>query len=1271
MKMTRQLGWGILLGSALSVGAADVVWTGTGSWLDPTAWSSGALPASSNSVDIAAGSVVTFAGAAADEFKVGAVNLAATGDSALATLNLESGKFTPGELQIASVSNAVGKLVQNGGELRIPGMGREPSFGIGRAAGGTGTFELAGGSVQVTGNVNIGNQGNGLMLQSGGTFSNSIWVVLGREKGGSGRYEVSAGTVHSNAGLIVGELGTGHAVIGGTGTVTMNRLGINGNSELELLPGGTLGFNYAEKQTNGTGTDGRLTLDGGKIVYQGGAAVQDNFITANLDHVYVKDRGVTFEVPANATVSVRKPLAAHPEATAGEVVKTGAGILRLVEENTFKGKLKVEEGTVMLANAKTLPGYGDENLEVSPGAAVGVSGAMAAADREAVAARVASIANAGYGIDTSSGDLTVSDPIVLNGTGSFVKTGANTLTLTGANSWGGETRIVEGTLAAQRGVGLPTASPLCFAGNSVWAPLADAVLDWGTGAGQLHVLEGATKWGFAALADDVSLTSASPITLGTGYTQPGTLVLSAAPSTRLTLNSELQLETNPTIETPLTGKAVVTGKVVPSGAARTLVKSGPGTLVLKGDLEANASAQRTTLNLNGGSLDLQGVKAEIGALNSEKGGALYLTNQTAVTATGLMRIANSGEGRVVQNGGSLTLTATGGEHYLASAAGTRATYDMNGGALSVAVTSLQIGMLGNGSFLQTDGEVSCNGWVGIARNNSATGLLDVSGGTFTQAGTGNYLSLCHAGGGNATLMVRDQGVVSANRVGLAYDYSATGSAKVIVKDGGRLETGDFLVYNRKGALGERTVTVDGGTLAAKQNQNCFMSMEPVIDVGAGGLTFDTANYTVGFAAQDFAAVAGTMQITKRGSGTMRIMGGIPDATELRVEAGKVELPKAGTGRGLIHRWSFNGNFTDSVGNLTATSVGTTSFRNNQVHLNAGAWNASGVRLGANVLPNDRPVTLEMWATLNASASWNMLLDFGTSTSSHFAIVWRDTSATGNMSVILDGGGTTVATYGTKAADYLEKPVNGTKYHFAFKFIPDGAGGTRIIIRQTNAATGQLVAMWQKLISNWTLAKVTQSNCWLGTSHHKNAIGDSDYDEVRVWGRALTPAELAASVAAGPDAIPDFAFLEQGEEGSALVVAEGATVDLATSTLKVKRLAGAGAVVNGTLVSGEMLSPGGDAVGTLRVEGDLVIKGTLRLNCGDRIECTGNLDLTEAQVQLVNRAQWGGSSTHVFATVEGDIVRGTKIPCLGADGYSVCTGNHTAYVYASGMMIFVR
>ena len=62
--------------------AADVAFTGTGRYLDPTAWAAGALPEAGDTVNVEAGAELTFDGAADQEQVVGRFNLGSTENGA-------------------------------------------------------------------------------------------------------------------------------------------------------------------------------------------------------------------------------------------------------------------------------------------------------------------------------------------------------------------------------------------------------------------------------------------------------------------------------------------------------------------------------------------------------------------------------------------------------------------------------------------------------------------------------------------------------------------------------------------------------------------------------------------------------------------------------------------------------------------------------------------------------------------------------------------------------------------------------------------------------------------------------------------------------------------------------------------------------------------------------------------------------------------------------------------------------------------------------------
>jgi len=116
---------------------------------------------------------------------------------------------------------------------------------------------------------------------------------------------------------------------------------------------------------------------------------------------------------------------------------------------------------------------------------------------------------------------------------------------------------------------------------------------------------------------------------------------------------------------------------------------------------------------------------------------------------------------------------------------------------------------------------------------------------------------------------------------------------------------------------------------------------------------------------------------------------------------------------------------------------------------------------------------------------------------------------------------------------------GTTYHYVFTFQDTAGGGTVSWYRNGALVTTGSVA--------FHLANIEDVNVWLGRSQWNTlAVANAAYDEVRLYDHAVTPAEVTASQAAGPDASfappvlqPDSATLHHGQKVRVNVLANDA------------------------------------------------------------------------------------------------------------------------------------
>lgn len=221
--------------------------------------------------------------------------------------------------------------------------------------------------------------------------------------------------------------------------------------------------------------------------------------------------------------------------------------------------------------------------------------------------------------------------------------------------------------------------------------------------------------------------------------------------------------------------------------------------------------------------------------------------------------------------------------------------------------------------------------------------------------------------------------------------------------------------------------------------------------------------------------------------------------------------------GLVHRWSFNGNLTDSVGGITAAVVGNVTTDGKQYTLAGGSYGSSYVNLGSGILPtNGDGMTLEIWARRNGEGHCSRIFDIGSDSSDYLMWSWMNVDSTSddNLSVYALCGISDVHT-GVGFAQ-------GVEYHISVVARKTEEGVWIFTFQKRNNSTGSLIASQQvsSAEKSWKLSDLGQSSCWLG---HSQWPSDDDaaasYNEVRIWNRALSESELSENVRLGPDVLP--------------------------------------------------------------------------------------------------------------------------------------------------------
>ncbi|WP_118998870.1 autotransporter-associated beta strand repeat-containing protein [Salmonella enterica] len=317
-----------------------------------------------------------------------------------------------------------------------------------------GTFNLADADDSFTvntvlENVDANSGWNGQSLTKTGAGT----LILNAENTYTGGTTISDGTLIANN---VEALGTGN---------------VTDNATLELNTGGDFTNNISGSGQVVKSGDGALTLSGANS-YTGGTTISGGTLVASN----VEALG-TGDITDNATLELNAggDFANNIGGT-GSVVKSGDKTLTLSGSNTYTGGTTISGGTLVATNVEAL-GTGNvtdnATLELSTGGDfannIGGTGSVVKSGDETLTLSGANSYTGGTTISggtlvasnveaLGTGDVTDNATLELNtggdfdnaisGSGQVVKSGDKTLTLSGANSYSGATTISGGTLIA-------------------------------------------------------------------------------------------------------------------------------------------------------------------------------------------------------------------------------------------------------------------------------------------------------------------------------------------------------------------------------------------------------------------------------------------------------------------------------------------------------------------------------------------------------------------------------------------------------------------------------------------------------------------------------------------------------------------------------------------------------------------------------------------------------------------------------------------------------
>ncbi len=648
-------------GTLNKVGTGLLLLDGANTYTGGTRISGGALAIGSDASLGAASSALSFSG-----FNNATLQLRGDWDTTRAiNINAPSAK-----IDNFGFDADIAGTITGGGVLALFGSGTVTLSGTNTHSGGT---YLYGGKLAVTNSSSVGTgdmfannattislanavgldndlefTGNIVLDQSAGeaSFAGRItqFDTGSLTKTGAGNLLLSgASTYYGNTVVAEGTLtATSASALGSTDGATIVRdgasLALNGTFDLaeslHLAGAGVQGLGALQQRGGQVGIDGSITLDAASTI-----ASYSGTLTLNGGVSGAHDLAIGGDVNIASGVQIG----------AGTLTMNAGATLTLTGTNTYTGGTVLNAGTVVIGNDSA---FGTGTV-TARNATIG----FGATD---IALSNAIDLQGGLTLDIGDTDAEVDGSI--SGAGMFLIMGSGTMQLSGANTYSGNTGLVDARLTLANDSALGTSTLLAGAGSTV--DYADGVtignlvgltggvfMNQGLGsATQSGLIEGAdsslTKTGTGIL----TLTGANTYTGATDI-QGGTLLVNGDQSAAIGLTSVFGGAT-------LGGKGIIGGDVTLADGASLNPGTSPGTLTINGNLALSGGS---ILNVEFGEAGVAG-----GALNDlvNVGGDLTLDGTLNVTTSaggtfgaGVYRVFNYG-GTLTDNGLDLGTTPT-------------------------------------------------------------------------------------------------------------------------------------------------------------------------------------------------------------------------------------------------------------------------------------------------------------------------------------------------------------------------------------------------------------------------------------------------------------------------------------------------------------------------------------------------------------------------------------------------------------------------------------
>lgn len=931
-----------------------------------------------------------------------------------------------------AIANVSGGVV-TGFTITSPGTGYSPGDVLNvRLFGGGASTPATVGAITLGANV-----GGGLNKTGAGTLTlNALNTFTGATKVTEGELRLSnAGSLDGTSGILINGTGAklvhnGVAPVMAPVTLTKGTLDGTGIFSAVTVSDGTGGI-----ITHGDGTDAPLTID--SLTFNGAATL--NLAVGLMQPLSVSAlaTGVT-NAGGKVTINVTNPNGLWEFGVYNLIsysTLTGQGFANFVKGTVpnlgarQSASLSNPAGFVALTISGDLPVWtgaqngnwttnvvgGASNWKLQSGGTATdfITGDVVVFDDTATGATTVNISTANVSpasttFNNSNRDYTISSGGGFGiASGSLIKNGSSSLTLTTANTYADGTTLNAGTL------NLNNASAI------------------GTGTFNIH-------------GGAIDNTSGAAITLGTNNAQTWSGDFAFSGTNNLNLGTgAVALTADRTVTT--NGKTLTVGGVI-SGATFGITKAGPGELVLTG-----ANSYTGATNVSGGTLTVTGAlnapnTANIGQItvgSSSENAVLKIQGGTVnATKTAAPSIvagnASGGTGVILMDGGTLTAP---GEIWVGSAAGAYGGMTLSAGTVTSG-SWLPVGRNGTGVLNVSGGTLTVNSQnYSLGSFDGAKGDVNLTGGVTSTTNTGANQGIFIVGeGGDGVLTVSGTAALNlSGALGVQMARGATGRG-IVNLNGGTITTP--AVTKGPGATG--IFSFNGGTLRPTASNAAFMTGLTAAYVRPGGANIDTNGQNITIAQSLVAPInSGVSAIVVENGGAgylhtplIRIVGGAGsgatavanvsngvitgititnpgsgyapgDAVSVTIEGGGASTPATIGSTTLVANSASGGLNKQGAGTLTlsgtSTYGGATNITGGTLRLDAtGSINgSSGITIngtGAKLVQSN--TTTPLTPTVNVT---NGTLD-GTGT--------INTAVIGNGSVVANGdGGKGVLTFG--------------------------------------------------------------------------------------------------------------------------------------------------------------------------------------------------------------------------------------------------------------------